>query len=144
MPEFLKILCSQLLLVLAQPVLLLSFQAVITMKMLVMVSCSQYSKVLCKPQSSMSICVKTEINQNQRQQNISSSKWLFCSCSPCNILVTFLMNPWFQVMDNGNLIFPPFQASDYKQEVHAQTYRCIARNELGKIQSRDVHVRAGT
>ena len=46
-------------------------------------------------------------------------------------------------MDNGNLIFPPFQASDYKQEVHAQTYRCIARNELGKIQSRDVHVRAG-
>ena len=49
----------------------------------------------------------------------------------------------FQVMDNGNLIFPPFQASDYKQEVHAQTYRCIANNELGKIQSRDVHVRAG-
>ena len=46
-------------------------------------------------------------------------------------------------MDNGNLIFPPFQASDYKQDVHAQTYRCIARNELGKIQSRDVHVRAG-
>merc|ERR1712130_680758 len=45
-------------------------------------------------------------------------------------------------MDNGNLIFPPFQASDYKQDVHAQTYRCIARNELGKIQSRDVHVRA--
>ena len=24
-----------------------------------------------------------------------------------------------------------------------QTYRCIAENELGKIQSRDVHVRAG-
>ena len=46
-------------------------------------------------------------------------------------------------MDNGNLIFPPFQASDYKQDVHAQTYRCIAENELGRIQSRDVHVRAG-
>ena len=78
-------------------------------------------------------------------------------------------------MDNGNLILPPFRASDYKQEVHAQvslllhtspcpvvhllqvvvdrihdlhvdhpqTYRCIAENELGKIQSRDVHVRAG-
>ena len=126
--------CSQLL-PCVNPVVLLSFQAVITMKMLVMVSCSQYSKVHCKPQSSMSICVKTEIIQNQL---------LCCSCSPCNILVTFLMNPWFQVMDNGNLIFPPFQASDYKQEVHAQTYRCIARNELGKIQSRDVHVRAGT
>ena len=26
---------------------------------------------------------------------------------------------------------------------HPQTYRCIAENELGKIQSRDVHVRAG-
>ena len=48
-----------------------------------------------------------------------------------------------QVMDNGNLIFPPFQASDYKQEVHAGTYRCLAENELGRIQSRDVHVRAG-
>ena len=47
-------------------------------------------------------------------------------------------------MDNGNLIFPPFQASDYKQEVHAGTYRCRAENELGRIQSRDVHVRAGT
>ena len=47
------------------------------------------------------------------------------------------------MMDNGNLIFPPFQASDYKQEVHAQTYRCRAENELGRIQSRDVHVRAG-
>ena len=46
-------------------------------------------------------------------------------------------------MDNGNLIFPPFQASDYKQEVHAGTYRCRAENELGRIQSRDVHVRAG-
>jgi hypothetical protein len=23
-------------------------------------------------------------------------------------------------MDNGNLILPPFRASDYKQEVHAQ------------------------
>ena len=50
---------------------------------------------------------------------------------------------FFQVMDNGNLIFPPFQASDYRQQVHAQTYRCIAENELGRIQSRDVHVRAG-
>ena len=46
-------------------------------------------------------------------------------------------------MDNGNLIFPPFQASDYKQDIHAQTYQCIAENELGRIQSRDVHVRAG-
>ena len=44
---------------------------------------------------------------------------------------------------NGNLVLPPFRASDYNQEVHAQTYRCIAENKLGKIVSRDVHVRAG-
>ena len=47
-------------------------------------------------------------------------------------------------MANGNLVLPPFRAEDYNQEVHAQTYRCIALNPLGKIQSRDVHVRAGT
>ena len=47
-------------------------------------------------------------------------------------------------MDNGNLILPPFRAEDYNQEVHAQTYRCIAENTFGKIISRDVHVRAGT
>ena len=46
-------------------------------------------------------------------------------------------------MQNGNLILPPFRAEDYNQEVHAQTYRCIAENTFGKIQSRDVHVRAG-
>jgi len=48
-----------------------------------------------------------------------------------------------QVLQNGNLILPPFRAEDYNQEVHAQTYRCIAENTFGKIQSRDVHVRAG-
>lgn len=47
-----------------------------------------------------------------------------------------------QVQDNGNLILPPFRAEDYNQEVHAQTYRCIAENTFGKIISRDVHVRA--
>ena len=48
-----------------------------------------------------------------------------------------------QVMSNGNLILPPFRAEDYSQEVHAQTYRCLAQNTFGKIQSREVHVRAG-
>ena len=41
------------------------------------------------------------------------------------------------------MILPPFRAEDYNQEVHAQTYRCIAENTFGKIISRDVHVRAG-
>jgi len=49
----------------------------------------------------------------------------------------------FQVLQNGNLVFPPFRAEDYRQEVHAQVYVCLARNSVGSIHSRDVNVRAG-
>lgn len=48
-----------------------------------------------------------------------------------------------QVLSNGNLVFPPFRAEDYRQEVHAQVYACMAKNSIGSIISRDVHVRAG-
>lgn len=48
-----------------------------------------------------------------------------------------------QVLSNGNLVFPPFRAEDYRQEVHAQVYACLAKNPIGSIISRDVHVRAG-
>ncbi|CAG7699063.1 unnamed protein product [Allacma fusca] len=47
-----------------------------------------------------------------------------------------------QVLASGALVFPPFRAEDYRQEVHAQTYICLARNTVGTIHSRDVHVRA--
>ncbi|KAL7294787.1 hypothetical protein TKK_0011721 [Trichogramma kaykai] len=47
-----------------------------------------------------------------------------------------------QVLPNGNLVFPPFRAEDYRQEVHAQVYICLARNTVGSIHSRDVNVRA--
>ncbi|KAJ0175513.1 hypothetical protein K1T71_008672 [Dendrolimus kikuchii] len=47
-----------------------------------------------------------------------------------------------QVQANGNLLFPPFRAEDYRQEVHAQVYACLARNPVGTIHSRDVNVRA--
>nr|XP_037870631.1 Down syndrome cell adhesion molecule-like protein Dscam2 isoform X44 [Bombyx mori] len=47
-----------------------------------------------------------------------------------------------QVLPNGNLLFPPFRAKDYRQEVHAQVYACLARNPVGTILSRDVNVRA--
>nr|ACZ26466.1 Down syndrome cell adhesion molecule [Penaeus vannamei] len=46
------------------------------------------------------------------------------------------------VLSNGTLIFPPFRAEDYRQEVHAQVYRCQASNSHGTVHSRDVHVRA--
>lgn len=48
-----------------------------------------------------------------------------------------------QVLANGNLVFPPFRAEDYRQEVHAQIYACLAKNSEGSIISRDVNVRAG-
>lgn len=48
-----------------------------------------------------------------------------------------------QVLSNGNLVFPPFRAEDYRQEVHAQVYACLAKNQFGSIISRDVNVRAG-
>ncbi|XP_074036525.1 Down syndrome cell adhesion molecule 1 isoform X49 [Leptinotarsa decemlineata] len=47
-----------------------------------------------------------------------------------------------QVLANGNLVFPPFRAEDYRQEVHAQIYACLAKNTEGSIHSRDVNVRA--
>lgn len=48
-----------------------------------------------------------------------------------------------QVLANGNLVFPPFRAEDYRQEVHAQVYVCLAKNSVGSVHSRDVNVRAG-
>lgn len=40
-------------------------------------------------------------------------------------------------------MFPPFRAEDYRQEVHAQVYSCLARSPAGSVHSRDVNVRAG-
>lgn len=48
-----------------------------------------------------------------------------------------------QVLPSGSLVFPPFRAEDYRQEVHAQVYVCLAKNSVGSIHSRDVNVRAG-
>ncbi|XP_034950741.1 Down syndrome cell adhesion molecule-like protein Dscam2 isoform X7 [Chelonus insularis] len=47
-----------------------------------------------------------------------------------------------QVLPNGNLVFPPFRAEDYRQEVHAQVYSCLATSSAGSVHSRDVNVRA--
>ncbi|XP_044018822.1 Down syndrome cell adhesion molecule-like protein Dscam2 isoform X26 [Aphidius gifuensis] len=47
-----------------------------------------------------------------------------------------------QVLPNGNLVFPPFRAEDYRQEVHAQVYSCLATSPAGSVHSRDVNVRA--
>lgn len=45
---------------------------------------------------------------------------------------------------NGSLVFLPFGPEDYRQDIHASVYRCVASNIVGTVGSRDVHVRAGT
>ncbi|GAB6024302.1 hypothetical protein CHUAL_008994 [Chamberlinius hualienensis] len=46
------------------------------------------------------------------------------------------------VLPNGSLIFYPFSAVDYRQDVHAATYRCQLTNVIGTVTSNDVTVRA--
>lgn len=70
-------------------------------------------------------------------------------CLRCTAMTAALCNDKFlnfvasKVQTSGSLVFPPFRAEDYKQDVHAQFYRCVARNPAGSIVSRDIHVRAG-
>jgi hypothetical protein len=48
-----------------------------------------------------------------------------------------------QVLDNGTLVFLPFAAVQYRQDVHATVYRCRAHNAHGAIVSRDMRTQAG-
>uniref|UniRef100_T1JA71 Down syndrome cell adhesion molecule-like protein Dscam2 n=1 Tax=Strigamia maritima TaxID=126957 RepID=T1JA71_STRMM len=48
-----------------------------------------------------------------------------------------------RVMADGSLVFPPFNADEYRAEVHTATYKCMASNKLGTVVSRDVNVKAG-
>ncbi|KAH6935266.1 hypothetical protein HPB50_004835 [Hyalomma asiaticum] len=43
---------------------------------------------------------------------------------------------------DGSLVFPKFAPKDFRQDVHATLYRCVATNSVGSIASRDVKVRA--
>lgn len=45
------------------------------------------------------------------------------------------------IRPDGSLVFPPFHADNYRQDVHAAVYRCTASNTAGTIGSREVHVR---
>lgn len=47
------------------------------------------------------------------------------------------------VHTNGSLIFPPFPAKKFRHDVHTAIYRCIAKNQVGTILSKDVIVKAG-
>ncbi|XP_067138802.1 cell adhesion molecule Dscam1-like isoform X2 [Centruroides vittatus] len=43
---------------------------------------------------------------------------------------------------DGTLVFHPFRAEEYRQDIHAIVYRCTATNSVGTIASRNVQVRA--
>ncbi|GIX87025.1 down syndrome cell adhesion molecule-like protein Dscam2 [Caerostris darwini] len=45
---------------------------------------------------------------------------------------------------DGSLVFQPFRAEEYRQDIHGAVYRCIATNSFGSIGSTEVHVRGGT
>ncbi|XP_022255678.1 Down syndrome cell adhesion molecule-like protein Dscam2, partial [Limulus polyphemus] len=45
------------------------------------------------------------------------------------------------VRSDGSLVFLPFQAHDFRQNIHDASYRCIASNSVGVIGSREVKVR---
>ncbi|GFY63067.1 down syndrome cell adhesion molecule-like protein Dscam2 [Trichonephila inaurata madagascariensis] len=47
------------------------------------------------------------------------------------------------IRPNGSLVFMPFGPEDYRQDIHASVYKCVASNIVGTVGSRDVHVRAG-
>ncbi|KAL1475513.1 hypothetical protein MTO96_019560 [Rhipicephalus appendiculatus] len=47
------------------------------------------------------------------------------------------------LLPKGTLLFPPFVASKFRQEVHGATYRCRAENIFGAFLSTEVHARAG-
>ncbi|XP_052128086.1 cell adhesion molecule Dscam2-like isoform X2 [Frankliniella occidentalis] len=46
------------------------------------------------------------------------------------------------LLDNGSLVFPPFQAAAFRQDIHWGVYRCVLSNSVGVVVSRDVAVRA--
>ncbi|CAG9581989.1 unnamed protein product, partial [Danaus chrysippus] len=47
-----------------------------------------------------------------------------------------------QVLDNGTLVFQPFAAVQYRQDLHSTVYRCRAHNTHGAIVSRDMRTQA--
>ncbi|GIY52850.1 hypothetical protein CEXT_233881 [Caerostris extrusa] len=48
-----------------------------------------------------------------------------------------------QVRPDNSLVFFPINTDQYRQDVHAAVYRCIATNKVGTIRSRDVVIKTG-
>ncbi|GBM11065.1 Down syndrome cell adhesion molecule-like protein Dscam2 [Araneus ventricosus] len=48
-----------------------------------------------------------------------------------------------QIRPDNSLVFFPINTDQYRQDVHAAVYRCIASNKVGTIRSRDVVIKTG-
>ncbi|GFV37562.1 down syndrome cell adhesion molecule-like protein Dscam2 [Trichonephila clavipes] len=48
-----------------------------------------------------------------------------------------------QIRPDNSLVFFPISTDQYRQDVHAAVYRCIATNRVGSIRSRDVVIKTG-
>ncbi|GFU19894.1 down syndrome cell adhesion molecule-like protein Dscam2, partial [Nephila pilipes] len=46
-----------------------------------------------------------------------------------------------QIRPDNSLVFFPINTDQYRQDVHAAVYRCIATNRVGSIRSRDVVIK---
>lgn len=47
-----------------------------------------------------------------------------------------------QIGSDGSLVFLPFSNFQYNQAIHSATYKCIASNSVGRLESRPVQVQA--
>ncbi|XP_048515678.1 Down syndrome cell adhesion molecule-like protein Dscam2 isoform X2 [Athalia rosae] len=90
--------------------------------------------------------------QSRIEFSNSSGAWLDCAASgspPPNIdwvtadgLLASDVPGVRRVLRNGTLVLLPFPAAAYRQDVHSAAYRCVASNDVGKVLTRDVQVRA--
>ncbi|XP_067138815.1 cell adhesion molecule Dscam1-like isoform X2 [Centruroides vittatus] len=78
----------------------------------------------------------TVIPCSARATPTASIKWTMVDGSPVTDIPGLR-----HLRPDGSLVFPPFRAEDFRQDVHAAIYRCVATNPIGTIGSRDVKVR---
>ncbi len=43
---------------------------------------------------------------------------------------------------SSQLVYLPFAANNYRQDIHSASVRCLASNTFGTIESRESHIRA--
>lgn len=87
------------------------------------------------------------INCNAVGEPSPKVTWIRADSSPLGhnspIEATLSGSQFRVARSDGSLLFTPFSASDFRPDVHATTYQCVASNSVGTVVSRTVQVRAG-